>query len=348
MLIENITRVQGVRDNQLMGYGLVVGLAGTGDSNRNQATIQSISNMLGDFGVQVTNDQVLSKNIAAVIVTAQLPSFSNNGDTIDVHVSSLGDASSLQGGTLLMTPLKAANNQIYAIAQGNISLGGFNAQGGGSQVNQNHPTVGRIPNGALIEREINPTFNRNEIIFLLNDPNFETANRIKSIINDYFQTSLSTEQKIAKAIDAGRVEVKVPRAYSDDVIDFIAKIQGLEVQVSSQARVVINERTGTVVMGHGVRISTVSIAHGNLTVTISSNAEVSQPESFSEGDTVVSEETVIDVEEEDGALNIVSSGTTIEDLVNGLNAIGATPRDIIAILQEMKTAGALHAELILN
>jgi len=338
--IGNITRIRGIRDNQLVGYGIVVGLAGTGDSNRSQATVQSVANMMGSFSIDVTADQIRSQNLAAVMLTANLPPFVHTGDRIDVTVSSMGDADSLQGGTLIMSPLRAANNEVYAVAQGPISIGGFNAQGGGSSVRQNHPTVGRMPNGALIEKELNFELDKEEINLLLQTPNFDTANNIAKAINEKLQYD-----NIAQAKDAGTVVIQVPDSYDDRVVDFVAQINKTEVRTSMEAKVVIDERTGTIVMSHNVRISTVAVAHGNISVTIKTSETVSQPPSFSEGETEVTTETEIEVQEEEGNIVVVSNENTINDLVTALNTIGATPRDIISILQKIKAAGALHGEI---
>ena len=338
--IGNITRIRGIRDNQLVGYGIVVGLAGTGDSNRSQATVQSVANMMGSFSIDVTPDQIRSQNLAAVMLTANLPPFVHTGDRIDVTVSSMGDADSLQGGTLIMSPLRAANNEVYAVAQGPISIGGFNAQGGGASVRQNHPTVGRMPNGALVEKELNFELDKEELNLLLQTPNFDTANNIAKAINEKLQYN-----NIAQAKDAGTVLIQVPDNYEDRVVDFVAQINQTEVRTSMEAKVVIDERTGTIVMSHNVRISTVAVAHGNISVTIKTSEEVSQPPSFSKGETEVTTETEIEVEEEEGNIVVVSNENTINDLVTALNTIGATPRDIISILQKIKAAGALHGEI---
>ncbi len=342
--IGDITRIEGIRDNQLMGYGIVIGLAGSGDSTRSQATIQSVANMLDNYGINVLPEQIQSRNLAAVIVTADLPPFVHSGDRIDVTVSSLGDARSLQGGTLLMTPLSAANGAVYAVAQGPLSIGGYNSQQGGSQVRQNHPTAGRIPGGALVERELGMEINTDSLNYLLENPNFETASFIAQAINNSFEY-LPGNESIARAVDAGKVTVSVPDSFRDRVVDFIARINNFEVRSSMRARIVINERTGTVVMGHNARISTVSVAHGNLTVRVTTQQDVSQPEPFSEGETVTTTTTEIEVEEDESHMLVVPSQGTIDDLVTALNAIGATPRDMIAIIQQIKAAGALHAEL---
>mgnify|MGYP000376681340 CR=1 FL=1 len=341
--VGNITRIQGVRDNQLIGYGIVMGLAGTGDSNRSQATIQSVANMMGEFSINVTPDQIRSQNLAAVMITATLPPFVHSGDRIDVTVSSMGDADSLQGGTLVMSPLKAANGEIYAVAQGPVSIGGFNVQSGGSSARKNHPTVGRIPNGALVEKEINFELDKKHLNLLLQNPNFKTADNIAKALNSKLEHS-----NVAKAKDAGTVEINIPEGYEDSVVDFISKVNNTDVRTSMEAKVVIDEKTGTIVLSHNVRISTVAVAHGNISVTIKTTEDVSQPPSFSEGETEKTTETEIEVEEEEGNIVMIGSENTIEDLVTALNTIGATPRDIVSIIQKIKSAGALHAELVLN
>ncbi len=345
--IGDITRIRGIRENQLSGFGLIIGLAGTGDSNRYQPTIQSHANMLSNMGIEVTSDQVSSRNVAAVMVTASLPAFAHIGDTIDVTISSLGDADNLQGGVLFMTPLRAANGDIYAVAQGAASIGGFNMQSGGNQVRQNHPTVAMIPNGAIVERELYFKLNNDELDLLLDQSNFETARNVALAINRYFDV-LHADYKIAEAVDPSQIKVTVPSRYKDDVVDFVSKINNLDVRPAIEAKIVINERTGTIVMGHNVRISSVSVAHGNLTVSIDNQKNVSQPPSFSDGETVVTEDTEVYVSEEDAHFMVMPTTGTIQDLVKALNSIGATPRDIIAILQMIKAQGALHADLELR
>ncbi|PRX35746.1 flagellar P-ring protein precursor FlgI [Orenia metallireducens] len=344
--IKDITRIKGVRDNQLLGYGLVVGLNGTGDGNNSQFTVQSVANMLRNFGVIVDPEELGMDNVAAVMVTAKLPPFVHEGSEIDVTLSSIGDADSLQGGTLLMTPLYGpAGNEVYAVAQGSVSIGGFNEGGGGNQVRQNHTTVGRVPNGALIEKEVPMSFTSNEhVTLVLANPNFATAQRISDVINGTFGYTPQGGY-YAQAIDAGQVEIKVPNYYENKVVNFISRLEQLEVRPDTEAKVVINERTGTIVMGHNVRLSKVSVAHGNLTVTIATQENVSQPDPFTDGQTEVTEETDIDVSEENSRLMVLPKGSSIADVVKGLNAVGASPRDIIAILQAIKQSGALHAEL---
>ena len=338
--IGNITRIEGARDNHLIGYGIVVGLAGSGDSTRSRATVQSVANMLDSFGVEVDADQVRSRNIAAVMVTADLPHNANPGDQIDVNVSSLGDARSIQGGTLLMTPLEAGDGQVYAVAQGSISIGGYNIRGGGQEVRENHPTAGNVPGGATVERNIDYQLDSEELTLILNNSNFQTASDIARRINDNF-----TGDNHAQAENEGRVRVEVPQDYQNRIVDFIAEVNSLEVRPTMDAKVVINERTGTVVQGHNVRLSTVAVSHGNLSVMITTRTEVSQPEPFTEGETVEITETEIEVEEEEGQMMVVEGRSNVYDIVTALNAIGASPRDLVAIFQEIQAAGALHGQL---
>ncbi|GAB6137313.1 flagellar basal body P-ring protein FlgI [Halanaerobaculum tunisiense] len=343
--IKDITRVKGVRNNQLIGYGLVVGLNGTGDGGSDQ-TVQSIANMLNEFGVKVDPSQLGADNVAAVMVTADLPPFARSGDEIDVTLSSVGEADSLQGGTLLMTPLQGpAREKVYAVAQGSVSIGGFNAQQGGNQVRQNHSTVGRVPNGAIIERSLDTKFAaEGKMTLVLAEPNFSTAQRIADVINSKFGYT-PQGGAYAQAMDGGRVQVKIPQHFTDNKVGFMSRVGQLEVRPDTDAKVVVNERTGTIVMGHNVRLSKVSVAHGNLTVTIETNEEVSQPAEDSEGETAIEENTEVEVNEEEKKLMVLPKGATISDVVKGLNAAGAKPRDVISILQAIKEAGALHADL---
>lgn len=340
--IKDVARVSGVRDNQLMGYGLVVGLAGTGDSTRSVYTIQSIANMLKTYGITVNPQQIQAKDVAAVIVTATLPPFAKNGDTIDVTVGALGDAKSLQGGVLLQTPLRAGNGQVYAVAQGPLSVGGFIFGAGGSSVQKNFPTAARIPGGAIVEQDV-PTVLTDEtgsVVLALNQPDFTTASRIAAAVNQAFGN-------IAVARDPGTVILSVPPAYGGNVVDFVAAVEELPVTPDSVARVVINERTGTVVVGGNVTIDAVAVSQGGLSVQITRTTAVSQPPPFSGGSTVTTHNTTMNAQEP--AANVISlpAMASVSDVVRALNAVGATPRDIIAILQAMKAAGALHAELVL-
>ncbi|HLV10052.1 MAG TPA: flagellar basal body P-ring protein FlgI [Halanaerobiales bacterium] len=345
--IGNITRIDGARENQLFGYGLVIGLNGTGDSNRYQPTIESHANMLSNMGVNVTADQIRSRNVASVMITATLGIPVYSGDTIDVTVSSLGDASSLRGGVLFMTALRAANGEVYAVAQGPVSVGGFEAGQGGSSVSSGHTTTARIPNGAIVEQEIRYELDNRELTLLVREPrnqNFETTRNIAMAINDGFEY-LFYREPLARAIDDREIRVTVPEEYRDNVVDFIAKLNNMEVRPGFRARVVVNERTGTVVVGHNVRISTAYVSTGNISVSIRTSYGVSQPEPFSEGETVVIPETSIQVDEGDGHLVEMPGGGTVSQLINALNTIGATPGDIIDILQAIKEVGALYAEL---
>lgn len=339
--VKDVARIQGVRENELLGYGLVIGLNGTGDKAGTLFTVQSIASMLQRMGVQVPRDRVGVKNVAAVVVTAKLPPFAKAGATMDVVVSSLGDASSLQGGLLLLTPLQAADGKVYAVAQGPISLGGFrvDAGGGGDKVQKNHPTVGRIPNGATIEREVPTTVVENQTLaIVLNSPDFTTAGRLAEAVN----RALGDGR--ARAEDAATVRVAVEPGH--DLIGLIASLEHLRVTPDRIAKVVINERTGTIIMGSDVRISTVAIAHGSLSVQIKTDFQVSQPAPFSRGgQTAVVPQRDIRVQEDKHNLSLIEEGASIGDLVQALNALGVTSRDLIAILQAIKQAGALQAEL---
>lgn len=337
--IKDLARLAGVRDNQLVGLGLVVGLDGTGDGRGTQANVQMVANMLARFGIGVDQDALRLRNVAAVVVTAELPPFQRPGDRIDVVVSSFGDARSLQGGYLLQTPLQGGDGQVYAVAQGPVSIGGFNVRAGGAQTQRNHAVVGRIPNGAIVEREVPFYLDDSRLTWLLNEPDFTTAARVAAVINEHFPEARATAQ------DGGAVVVQVPEIFQGRLVDFIAAVEGLPVVPDAPARVVINERTGTVVIGHQVRIAAAAVAHGNLTVRITSEVSVSQPPPFSRGQTVVSQQERIEVEEGTGQVTLLDGGATVEQVVKALNAIGVSPRDLIAIFQALKAAGALYAEL---
>ena len=340
--IKDIVDVEGVRGNMLVGYGLVVGLDGTGDSlNGSPFTEQSLIGMLERLGVNVRDDQLKTKNVAAVMVTAMLPPFSRQGTRMDITVSSLGDADSLLGGTLLVTPLIGADGEVYAVAQGSLSVGGFNFQGDAESVTQGVPTTGRIPNGAIVEREIPFALADLETIHLaLRNPDFTTARRIMEAINRELGAG------IAVATDPATVELTVPAARRNDVVGLITEVEQLPVEPDQVARVVINERTGVIVMGENVRISTVAIAQGNLTITITETPQVSQPQPFGEGTTVVVPRTNVDVGTPDEVqLGVLDTGVTLQELVQGLNALGLAPRDLIAILQSVQAAGALQATI---
>jgi flagellar P-ring protein precursor FlgI len=340
--IKDIADIKGVRQNQLVGYGLVVGLNGTGDSKNAIFTIQSMASMLEKMGVTVKAEDIKVDNVAAVMVTADLPAFARSGSRIDVLVSSIGDADNLEGGTLLFTPLKAANGQVYAIAQGPISTGGFAvSSASGTGVQKNFPTVGRVVNGALIEKEIHTDFNQKKSLTLtLQTPDFTTAARVAQAINIAFY------DQIARTQDAGTIEVKVPEKYQGNTVTLVTMIERLGVTPDTVSKVVINERTGTVIMGENVRISTIAIAHGNLSIEVKEDTQVSQPLPFSKtGQTVVTPESDVMVQEGKNPLFLVESGVSIGQVVKALNALGVSPRDLIAIFQALKAAGALQAEL---
>ncbi len=339
--VKDLTRLEGVRANQLVGYGLVVGLEGSGDSKQTVFTVQSMVSMLSRLGIDVPTEQVKVKNVAAVMVTAELPQFARNGDAIDVQVSSLGDARSLQGGTLLQTPLRAADQQVYAVAQGAISIGGFGAAGKTASVTRNHQTVGRIPNGALVEREVEMRMTNGATLSLvLKHPDFTTASRIASAVQEACGVR-------AVADDAGRVKVDIPVSDQSAPTAFIARVQEVNLEAPSVNRVVINERTGTIVIGGTVRLSPVAIAHGGITVTVADRQMVSQPGPLSDGKTTKTTDTELTVSEETATTSLLGGESSVEDLVRALNAIRATPRDIIAILQAIKQAGGLQAELVI-
>lgn len=343
--IKDIVSVKGVRSNQLVGYGLVIGLNGTGDSLRNSPfTEQSIQSMLDRMGVNLNSARPRSKNVAGVIVTAELPPFAGKGSRIDVTVSSLGDATSLGGGTLVMTPLSAADNEIYAVAQGPIAVTGFSAQGQAETVTQGVPTAGRVANGALVEREVPGALAESaRMELVLRNPDFGTAISIVDAINRYGEERFGI--RVAREKDLNSVELRRPEGIGP--ARFIAEIGDLTVQADAPARVVIDERTGTIVIGRDVQVSTVAVTHGNLTVRVTESAEVSQPEPFSEGETVVIPESAVGVDQQDGNVAIVK-GANLQLLVNGLNQMGLKPNGIIAILQAIKSAGALQAELVVQ
>lgn len=336
--LKDIAKVQGVRSNQLVGYGLVVGLNGTGDSNKTLETLQSVANMLRQFGVTVNQAALKTKNVAAVVVTATLPPFVREGDTIDVTVSSMGDAKSIQGGTLIQTPLQAGNGQVYAVAQGAVSTGGFTAGNGGNQ-QKNFPTVGTTPNGAIVEKTVEDDLGTDGMISLsLANPDFTTADRIAQTINMRFGN-------VARAANPGRVDVSLPPYYRNNVVGFIAGVEELPVMPDNIARVVVNERTGTIVMGGDVSVDNVAITQGGLSIRVTQEEAASQPAPFSYGTTVVTKNDDVEVEEDKAHSIVLPATADVSDIVGALNAVGATPRDIISILQAIKASGALHAEL---
>jgi flagellar P-ring protein precursor FlgI len=339
--IKDIADFEGVRENQLVGYGLVVGLAGSGDSLRNSPfTRESLAAMLERMGVSSTNGNLNTRNVAAVMVTANLPPFAAQGSRIDVAVSALGDARSLAGGQLLVTPLMGADQQVYAVAQGPVAIGGFSAQGqSGSSVSRGVPTAGRIASGALVERELDfDIAAQGELRLALRNPDFTTARRIAEAING------ALGGDAARALSPGQVAVRRSDGYSGDMVALIAAIERLEVAVDAPARIVIDETSGVVVMGENVRVSTVAVAQGNLTISVNETPRVSQPAPLSEGETVVVPQSDVSVEEDAGDLAVIE-GVRLRDLVDGLNRLGVSPRDMISILQALKAAGAIQAEI---
>lgn len=344
--IKDIADLRGMRSNQLVGYGIVIGLNGSGDTMRNSPfTEQSLQSMLERMGVNVRESRLSSRNVAAVVVTAELPPFIGNGARIDVSVGSLGDAKSLQGGTLLVTPLMGADGNVYAVGQGSVSVSGFNAEGDAASVTQGVPTSGYVPNGALIEKTLPDNFSSlPQLVLELKNPDFKTAVRVTDAINAFSLNRYGI--KLASELDYRSVQVQRPSGISS--VRFISQIEGLMVQPDTPARVVVDERTGTVVIGQNVRISTVAVTHGNLTIRVSERPEVSQPSPFSQqGETTVVPRSDVDVVQEDGQLQLIG-GTDLQTLVRGLNRIGLKPSGIIAILQAIKQAGALQAALVVK
>ncbi|GLI38473.1 flagellar basal body P-ring protein FlgI [Geobacter hydrogenophilus] len=338
--IKDIASFDGVRENQLIGYGLVVGLNGTGDSDQTNFPVQTLANVLERMGVTVNRNDITVKNVAAVMVTANLPPFSKQGTRIDTLVSSMGDAKSIAGGTLLMTPLKGADGRVYAVAQGAVLTNSFSYGGQAASAQKNHPTAGRVTNGALVELELpNVLADRGQLRLNLHQPDFTTATRIAQAVNGRFKGA-------AAATDPGAVMMTLPEAYQGRVVEFVAEMERLEVRPDALAKVVLNERTGTIVIGDNVRISTVAVSHGNLTLYIKESPKVSQPASFSRtGETVVVPRTEIKVNEGGGGLAVMKEGASIGEVVRALNALGVTPRDLIGILQAIRAAGAMQAEV---
>ncbi|HEC59653.1 hypothetical protein LCGC14_1142340 [marine sediment metagenome] len=339
--IKDLASIAGVRSNQLVGYGLVVGLDGTGDKTK--FTGQSLRNMLRELGVTLPPGiDPKSKNVAAVTVHTDLPPFVKPGQTIDVTVSSLGDSKSLRGGSLIMTPLKGADGQIYAMAQGNLVVGGFGAEASdGSRITVNIPSAGRIPNGATVERAVGNAFNvGDQIVLNLHQPDFTTASRLADSINH------TLGKGTARSVDASSISVNAPRDPSQRV-PFLSLVENLELSPGeAAAKIVVNSRTGTIVIGQHVRVSPAAVTHGNLSVTISANTDVSQPNALSNGQTVISPNFDINVTAEDSRMFLFNAGVSLEDIVKAVNQVGAAPGDLVAILEALKQAGALRAELI--
>ncbi|MCJ2115818.1 flagellar basal body P-ring protein FlgI [Methylobacterium sp. J-001] len=340
--VKDLASIEGVRQNQLVGYGIVVGLNGTGDTLNNiPFTKQSLQAMLERLGVNTRGATMRTQNLAAVMVTASLPPFAAQGTRIDVTVSSLGDAKSLQGGTLLVTPLLGADGEVYALAQGSVAIAGFSAEGDAAKITRGVPTNGRISNGANIEREIAFKLNDARALRLsLRNPDFTTSKRIAAAINDFMGADT------AEPTDPATVTIQIPAKYNGNMIRLITEVEQLKVEPDQTARVVVDERSGIIVMGRDVRVSTVAIAQGNLTVTISEQPQVSQPAPLSNGRTTVVPRTSVKVDTGDGnKLALVKEGVSLRELVDGLNALGVGPRDLISILQAIKTAGALQADI---
>lgn len=337
--IKDITDVEGARGNQLTGIGLVTGLNGTGDNS--QMAVQMMRNMMRNFGVTLDAKSVRTRNIAVVALTATLPPYVRPGQNIDVNVNTMGNASSLQGGMLIQSPLRGADGRVYAVAQGPVIVGGGSAQGAAASRTQNIPTAARIPGGAIVERDVPSDYSMGgQVALLLRDPDHTTAQRIADAIN-------RTYGVVAYAVDAGRVEVNLPGQYVQAPNAFLANMGSIEIEPDTTAKVAINERTGTVVMGGNVKISAVGVAHGNLVVEVGESPTVVQPESMSGGSTVVVPRTDITTEEEGASMIAMPATTTVRDLVRVINSLGAKPRDIIEILQAIDKAGALHGELVI-
>lgn len=338
--LKDMASVKGVRSNQVIGYGLVVGLRGTGDKARTRFTTQSLRSLLSKMGIALDPNAIRVANVAAVMVTAKLPPFARTGSRLDAVVASIGDASSLVGGMLLMTPLVGNDGEIYAIAQGALSVGGFSIAGGGASVSQNHPTVGTLVGGAIIEREVPFSLaGRQDFEISLHDPDFTTAERTASRINQAFSASVAT------ARDSGTLDLVLPEAFQNDVVGFLARVEALDVQPDKAARIILNERTGTIVMGDAVRVSTVAVSHGNLTVIVNTTNQVSQPGPLSQGQTARLQNTEVEAFEESGRLSVIENTVTIGELVRALNAMGTTPTDLISIIQAIKASGALSADV---
>lgn len=341
--LKDLVSLEGVRDNQLMGYGLVVGLNGTGDKQLTLFSTQSLTNMLKRMGVTVDPTQMQVHNMASVMVTADLPPFAEPGTRIDITAAAIGDAKTLQGGILLMTPLKGADGQVYAVAQGPVITGGFVAGRGGNTSTVNHPTVGRTPDGAIVERAPPSIAPSSQVKLQLHHEDFTTAARVVEVVNRRY--AVSGGSPVAHATSPGAVVVEVPPSYLARPVEFVAEMENLSIESDVRAKVVINERTGTIVIGKDVRISPVAILHGSLSVEVRTKLEVSQPGPLSAGTTAVTPQTTVTAKEEAAKNIVLPKGATIEELVRALQAIGSTPRDVIAILENLRAAGALDAEI---
>jgi len=340
--LKDLVSFEGVRDNQLVGYGIVVGLNGTGDSRQTIFSAQSLTNLLARMGVAVSPSLILVRNTAAVFVTANLPPFAQPGTRIDISVGAVGDSANLQGGLLVLTPLKGSDGQVYAVGQGSVLTGGFIAGGGGNTKSLNHPTAGRIPNGAIVEKLAPSVAPQGHIKLQLHQEDFTTATRITAAINDKFGTGSA---RPAHAENSALIRVDMPAAYSSRSVEFLGELENIFVEADRPSRIVINERTGTIVMGKDVRIAPVAILHGSLTVEIQTNFNTSQPPPLSAGQTTVTPEVNVTAKEQRVKNIVLKQGASVEELVRALTAIGSTARDVIAILENLKAAGALEAEL---
>jgi flagellar P-ring protein FlgI len=337
--LKEVAALEGVRDNQLIGYGLVVGLNGTGDKRQTVFSAQALANMLRRMGVTIDPAAILVRNMAAVMVTANLPPFAQPGTRIDITSAAIGDAINLQGGLLLLTPLKGADGQTYAVAQGAVVTGGFVAGRGGNSQTLNHPTVGRTPGGAIVERAPPSIAPASKLKLQLRQADFTTAARVAQALNEHFGPA------VAHAESPALVAVDLPPAYANRAVEFVAEMENLTVDADRRTKVVLNERTGTIVLGKDVRISPVAIMHGSLSVEIRTKLDVSQPEAFSTGKTTLAPQVSVDAKEEKPKNVVLDKGATVEELVRALQAIGSTARDIIAILQSLRSVGALDAEI---
>jgi flagellar P-ring protein precursor FlgI len=340
--LKELVSLEGVRDNQLIGYGLVVGLKKTGDNQQTLFSAQSLANLLQQMGVSINPTAIQITNTASVMVTATLPPFAQPGMHIDVTAAAMGNASNLQGGVLLLTSLKGVDGQVYALSQGSVVTGGFDVGKAGNSTTVNHPTVGRVPGGGIVERPSPSVPPSGHLKIQLHQPDFTTAMRISTVINEKFPTQ---GKPLAQAENSALVGVTIPPEYAARSVDFIALLEALQVQTDRPARVIVNERTGTIVMGKEVRVSPVAIMHGKLTVEIQTTETVSQPNPLSQGTTAVVPQVAVSAKEDKAKSLVLKQGATVEELVKALGAIGSTPRDVIAILQSLRAAGALEAEV---
>lgn len=337
--LKDIASFSGVRNNELVGYGLVVGLSGSGDGNTSEFTLRSMANMLEKMGVSVNPATLKPKNTAAVMVTAKMPASARPGSPLDVTISSMGDAKSLLGGVLLLTPLRGLDGRVYAVAQGSLTLGGYSAEGQATAAQKNITTVARIPNGATVEREVAFQFNKQEFLTVnMANQDFGTTMQVVGRINS------AVGGQFAKAVDGATIQIAIPPKFHGNMVPLVASLENLDISPDSRARVVVDEKTGTVVLGGNVRLNRVAVAHGNLQIVVAESPNVSQPGAFSGGQTVVTQQTDVKVKEQNNRL-LLMEGATLQELVDGLNSVGATPRDLISILRTLKTAGSLHADL---